>query len=167
MAAPEHTRSSPWWRRLFGGADPYALEPYWWVFVAAGLVLLAVSGAAMSSLGNQLGFMHLPGKEGFRVQGFSLSHLKDAVDAWRGYTPTANSLHLATPRGVAVTWAAVDLFLFIPGYALAGATLLWRGAERRSKTRLGPLLRGAALLLVAVVVLDVVENTLTLGALWQ
>lgn len=152
-------------RRLLDAGETRARKRLWWSFLALGLLLLAVSSAVLGTLGKQLALMHAPGQPGFSVQGFSLSHLENAFDTWRDYTSTANALSLATPRGIAVTWALVDLFVFIPGYALAGGILLLRGSATRKGAGLGPALRFAAALLVGVVLFDVIENTLTLVAL--
>jgi hypothetical protein len=142
----------------------------WWVPVAVGIVLLAVSAVALMALGSQLKLMHLPTEPGYAAQGFfSKTHLHEAVKQWTGYwfgtpsVPPARVLGGASPQGLAVVWLLLDLLVFIPGYVMAGGMLLLRTARNAGDDGRAVLARGAASLLVVVALLDVVENLATLG----
>ncbi len=142
-------------------------ESLWWVYVAAGLLLLATSSIALRALTQQLELMHLPAQEGFGVQRFwSFDHLTQAAETWSQYwTEATRSLGLASPKAIAIAWILIDLLVFIPGYAAAGGMLLIRGERSPKDERLVPALRTAASLLVFVVLFDVAENLLSLIAL--
>lgn len=138
---------------------------FWWVFVAGGVLLLAVSSVAMKTLGAQLELMHPRGGPGFAVQGYSLSHLTDAIATWKAWAAGSEALGMASPRGIAVTWILVDLVLFVTGYAAAGGMLLVRASRPGAGGgQLRAVWRAAASLLVVVVALDLLENLLSLAA---
>ena len=108
----------------------------WWVPVAAGIIVLAASMAALTALGAQLKMMHLPGVAGAGAQGYSTSHLADAVRVWCDFwdcgepTSDVQALGLASPLSVAKAWFWIDLLLFIPAYAIAGSIALRRATAR-------------------------------------
>lgn len=145
-------------------------NPSWWAYIAAGVLLLVVASAALTTLGGQLQLMHLPGVEGLGVQGYSFSHLTDAISTWQASTNNVESLNLATPRQVALAWLILDACIFIADYALAGGVVLARALRPNGREELRPILEATASLLVVVAACDVLENVLSYVAvrwLWD
>lgn len=157
-------------RRWIRWGEDRAVGPRWWVPVAGGLLVLAASMAALMGLGAQLRMMHVPGIDGFGPQGFSKSHMTDAVRVWLAFwngadgVPGASASGLASPKSIACHWFWIDLFLFTPAYVVAGSITLLRAA-RKSPGRMRAFASAATVALIAGALADVGENAFSLLAL--